>query len=94
MATLFPKDLLKVCHIAEVQFQSFQQQQASSILNENWFVIYMVSEGKMNLWNVVNEILDKVQWERADRDGNLVELEFPPGRTGWHFTFISVLHEL
>lgn len=37
----------------------------------------MVSEGKMNLWNVVNEILDKVQWERADRDGNLVELEIP-----------------
>lgn len=42
----------------------------------------MVSEGKMNLWNVVNEILDKVQWEEADGDGNLVELEFPPGRTG------------
>lgn len=48
----------------------------------------------MNLWNVVNEILDKVQLESADRDGNLVEPKFPPGRTGWHFAFIYVLHDL
>lgn len=38
----------------------------------------MVSERKINLRNVENEILDKVQWETADRDGNFVELEIPP----------------
>lgn len=55
----------------------------------------MVSEGRMNLWNVVNEILDKAQLESADRDGNLAEPQTPAWQNqGDIFAFICVLHDL
>lgn len=65
----FPTCFHKICRgstvLQRTELGIFLQQSVVRHYNENWFVIYMVSEGKMNLWNVVNEILDKVQWESS-----------------------------